>query len=88
MLTFQEFVAELARQLDLSAIAAATPTTDLYEELGLDSLQAYELVYVAEELAGAVSPDPLLGGSGEDPPFEPIATLGDVHDYYQRLYGR
>ena len=50
--------------------------TDLYDELGLDSLSAFRLVLFCETLAGADFPPDTI---------PPIFTVGDAYDYYRHL---
>ena len=73
MLDFQSFCKELSVGLDFSGIDVFEPEMNLFDELGVDSLGAYELLLLTEELAGL-----------EDPPGEvpPLFTLADAFDYY------
>jgi acyl carrier protein len=48
-------------------------TTSLFDELGLDSMNAFELIIITEQLAGLSVPLPDL---------PPIFTLGDAYAYY------
>jgi hypothetical protein len=80
VLTFEQFVSEVFRELEMSDVEERSERTLLVDDLGLDSLKAYEFIYVAEQLAGL---PPLQEGSGgEDPSFNPIESLGDAYTYY------
>lgn len=52
------------------------PTTDLYADWALDSLQAFQLIIVVEAMAGADVPPPEVPA---------LFTLGDAYDYYRSL---
>jgi acyl carrier protein len=54
------------------------PTSDLQEDLALDSLNIVEVVLVTEDLAG---------GPGPAPKIPHIVTLEDVYRYYCALVG-
>jgi acyl carrier protein len=86
VLTFEEFVNEILRELDMDDLEGRSERTLLFDDLGLDSLTAYELIYMAEELAGL---PPLPEGAGGDAPdFQAIETLGDAYAYYRDACAR
>jgi hypothetical protein len=60
--------------------------TGIYEDLGLDSLQGFELIYVTEQLAGLQGTE--TGGAVPDSWLSrdrSIFTLGDAYPYYVEL---
>ena len=70
---FEEYVSRLFEALDIEVRSGYTQDSGLYDDIGLDSLQAFELVIFTEELAGLTMP----------PPFIPmIFTLGDAYTYF------
>lgn len=73
---FQEFVDELRTALTAELPESVTPYHGLYDDLGFDSFQAFELLIVVEGLAENVVPP------AEVPA---LFTLGDVHAYYEEL---
>lgn len=75
-LDFREFVDELRSALTTDLPESVTPYDGLYDDLGFDSFQAFELLIVVEGIAGNVVPP------AEVPE---LYTLGDVHAYYQEL---
>jgi len=79
MLTFDQFADRVISTLNLDAPDDADQIDehlDLYDQLGVDSFQAFQLIVMSEALAGS-----------EIPPLElpDLYTLGDVYDYYRRL---
>lgn len=75
-MTYDEFSAEIARQLDLDGAPEAGAT--LVEDLGLDSLDCFNLVALVEELAGVDDNPPEV-------PYPLLVTMGDVHRYYREI---
>lgn len=73
---FQEFVEDLRTALTAELPESVTPYDGLYDDLGFDSFQGFELLIVVEGLAGNVVPP------AEVPA---LFTLGDVHAYYEEL---
>jgi acyl carrier protein len=73
MLSFREYCERIFRLLDLATPDRIDPETRLFEELALDSLQAFELVVATEQLAGRDVPPPELPA---------IWTIGDAYRYY------
>jgi acyl carrier protein len=75
-LEFDEFVASLvARLAEVLAFnpRELTAASGLYDEVGLDSVDAVEVVLKIEELAGSHEPSIDL---------PQLLTLGDAYDYY------
>jgi acyl carrier protein len=75
-LDFTTFVTRLRSVLDAEIPESVTPYDSLYEELGFDSFQAFELLIVVESLAESLVPP------AEVPE---LYTLGDAHAYYEQL---
>jgi len=75
MLTFEEYAQRLATAFGLAVVS---PPSDagLYDDLGLDSLQAFQLMLFTEGLAGASFPP-------DFPP--PLFTVADAYSYYELL---
>ena len=73
---FERFVERLRELLRAELPQSVTRYDGLYDELGFDSFQAFELLIVVESLAGTVMPPPEL---------PEIYTLGDAYTYYQQL---
>jgi acyl carrier protein len=74
MLSFSEYCERLLEELGIGASHALRPEIGLYDELGLDSLQAFELVLITEQLVELYLPP-------ADMPE--IFTLGDAYSYYR-----
>ena len=72
-LEFEEYVARVTEFLDVPAPTTLDRDSGLYEDLGIDSLQAFELLIITEQLAGL---------SALPPSIPAIYTLGDAYDYY------
>lgn len=51
-------------------------STGLYDDLGLDSFDAFRLMLFSEDIAGLILPP-------EEMP--PLFTVGDAYDYYRAL---
>lgn len=75
-MTFEEFVRRIGVMLRLEISPPATPATGLYDDLGFDSFQAFELLIAIEALADALVPP-------VDVPA--LFTLGDAFAYYVQL---
>jgi len=73
-MTFDEYVDRLFTALHLERTESFERSDDLYETVGLDSLQAFELVLFTEEIAGLSAPPSEI-------PM--IFTLGDAYSYYE-----
>lgn len=72
-LEFAAFSNELACRLQLDPVSAAQRSSNLFDDWGFDSLLAFQMVVVVEEMAELLAPV-------NDLP--PIWTLGDAYDYY------
>lgn len=73
---FDEFIDELRVMLTAELPESVAPYDGLYDELGFDSFQAFELLIVVEAMAETlVAP--------EDVPE--LFTLGDAHAYFEHL---
>jgi len=72
-MTFDAYVAGLFESLDIDWWDNRQPSDELYSEIGLDSMQAFEVVLYSEEMAGL-----------RFPPAEipMIFTLGEAYSYY------
>jgi acyl carrier protein len=71
---FQTFAALLLERLGLAAVGPVQPSTGLFDELGFDSLQAFETLIIIETAAGLDVPPADL---------PEIYTVGDAFDYYR-----
>ena len=76
MMTFEQFLARAAALLRIEWPAGTTRYDNLYEDLGLDSFQVFELLIIVEGLAESMVP-----------PVEvpDLVTLDDAFGYYERL---
>jgi acyl carrier protein len=72
-LPFDAFADLLLTELALPA-SPLSPDTRLVEDLGFDSVLAFELLLVLEDWIGALLPEALLGQ---------LLTVGDVYDVYR-----
>jgi acyl carrier protein len=71
---FADFARLVVEHLDLEHEGPWYPWTGLYDDLGVDSFQAFQLILVLEAAAGLdLGPDEL----------PPIYTLGDAYEYYR-----
>lgn len=76
-MTYEEFAAAVARELDIEEGPPASAT--LVEDLGLDSLGCFNLVLFIDELSGqAATPD-------DEVPYPLIATMGDAYRYLEEM---
>ena len=73
---FDQFVQRLMTLLRIEILEPASPSDNLYDDLGLDSFQAFELMIVVEALAECLVP-PLQ--------VPELYTLADAFGYYQQL---
>ena len=73
VLGFERFAAAVLDELDIEVGFPVAATTDLYDEIGLDSLQAMELLLVVEGWSGRT--DHL-----DDLPV--VFTMGDAYAHY------
>lgn len=65
--------------LDSSKGKEITPSTRLREELGMDSLDEYELIFALEEHLGIIIPE-------NDKYLSTIETFQDIQDYLTKNY--
>ena len=73
---FESFARMLLEQLEVGeGRMSITPRTGLFDDLELDSFQAFELVILIETAAG-------LDRASTDLPI--ILTMGDAYNYYQQ----
>jgi acyl carrier protein len=77
MLDYDAFAARVVELLQLAWDGAVNPYDSLYDELGLDSLQAFELLVIVEALAGAAVPPPEI---------PEIFTMQDAYTYFESLH--
>lgn len=75
-MTFELFVARISAMLRVAIPPGVAPGTGLYDDLGLDSFQAFELLIVIESLAEVTLPPMDL---------PQLFTLGDAFEYYRVL---
>ena len=76
MLTIEMFGERLADMLQVDLVADITPYDGLFDDWGLDSLQAFQMLVAVESMAGATVPPAGL---------PTIFTVGDAYDYYRTL---
>jgi acyl carrier protein len=75
VLAFDQFSERLLRSLRVPLPREGiSPATLIFEDLGLDSIQAFEMILVTEEIAETLIPPAEL---------PPMFTLGDVYAYYR-----
>lgn len=74
LLTFGQFVDRLRVHLRLDLPDTVRRDDSLYEQLGLDSIQAFELMVVTEASAGSVIPPAT---------FPELYSVGDAYAYYK-----
>jgi acyl carrier protein len=71
---FEAFAARLIDALNLHSDSPVRADSGLFDELGVDSFQAFQLLIMIETWAGLLVP----------PPYLPeIFTLGDAYEYFQ-----
>jgi len=73
---FEQFVERLGTLLRVDFPNPPNPYENLYDDLGLDSVKAFEMLIIIESLAECMVP-----------PMElpEIFTLADAHEYYEQL---
>jgi acyl carrier protein len=76
MLDQHDFVSHVIDLLEIERPDVVTPNMGLFDDLGLDSLQAFQLLVVIESLAGVDVPPPELPA---------MYTMQDAYDYYRSL---
>ena len=75
-MTFEEYACHVLSQMEVDLGTTPRPTDDLYSGIGLDSMQAFELILITEEVAGG------RVAAGEVPP---LSTFGDAFNYYRTV---
>ena len=75
-MTYADFTVKVGQLLGILLPDPPAPGTSLYDDLGLDSFQAFELVIVIETLADNLVPPDTV---------PELYTLGDAFGYYQSL---
>jgi len=73
---FNQFVERIAALLRVEIPTPINPYDSLYDDLGLDSVQALELMIVVEALAESLVPPMQM---------PELYTLADAFEYYRRL---
>lgn len=77
--SYNEFVRRVSSLLDVELEYPVNPYDSLYDDWGLDSLQAFQLIIIIESLAGLdIPPDEI--------PL--IYTVQDAFDYYRTIQMR
>jgi acyl carrier protein len=84
VLSFGDFASHILAAMGVEE-GDVTRATELHE-IGLDSLNTFEVIVLAENLAGLVPEDRPTGP--EPSAFRPIFSLGDVYDFYRELMAR
>ncbi len=76
---FTAFAEMVTNRLELVTNVAMEPSTGLFDDLGIDSFQAFQMLIIIETAADLIVP----------PPYLPeMFTLGDAYEYFleaQRL---
>lgn len=73
-MTFAAFARMLVSRLGFDDVQDLQPWTGLFDDVGIDSFQAFEMLIIIETAAGLDVPPPELPH---------ILTLGDAFDYYE-----
>jgi acyl carrier protein len=71
---FDAFAAMLVERLQLEDAGPLSPSTGMFDDLGIDSFQAFEVLIIVETAAGLDVPPPDL---------PEIFTLGDAFAYFR-----
>ncbi len=74
--TFDDFARAVLKAIGVDWTGDVAPSLSLYEELALDSLQAFHLLVVVEELAEVLYPPEVI---------PELFTLGQAYNYYRDL---
>jgi acyl carrier protein len=72
--SFDSFALMLVERLGLECSLPLEPCSGLFDDLGIDSFQVFEIIMIVEMAAGLDVPPPEL---------PEILTLGDAFRYYQ-----
>ena len=70
---FENFAQRVVLRFGIDEPPSLDPWTGIFDDLGLDSLQGFELLIYVEALAGVDVPPPALPD---------VLTLGEAYDYY------
>ena len=76
MLDFDAFTRHVFQLLEIDRPAAPNPYDELYTDIGLDSLQAFELIIIVEATAEVDIPPEVVPD---------LYTLQDAYEYYESL---
>jgi acyl carrier protein len=76
MLAYDEFSSKVAQLLQLEIEQPINPYDGLYDVIGIDSVQAFELLVIVESLANVDVPPAEIPG---------LFTMADVYEYYTGL---
>lgn len=76
LMSSDEFLDRLSVLLGVVPDDSHDPYSNLFDDWGLDSLQAFQMIVITESLAEVVVPPPDL---------PEIYTAGDAYDYYCTL---
>jgi acyl carrier protein len=78
MKSIHDFAGQLIQLLELDPrICATSDDTQLFDQWGLDSLQAFQLVVAIESMAGALVPPPIV---------PEMYTVGEAYRYFLSLF--
>ena len=72
-LTIDDLVSKLGELTSFDMPQGVNPYDSLLDDLGIDSIQVYELIVLVEVLAGCDVPPPAI---------PEVRTLADAYDYY------
>ncbi len=72
----EEFCAHIVAELELYPATTIDPHDDLFETVGIDSFEAFQVLIIAESLAGVSAPSSSV---------PEIHRLQDAYDYYVML---
>lgn len=74
--TVEAFGLRVALLLDIEPPVRISPYDGLFDDWGLDSLQAFQLIIIIEGIAEVAVPPPSI---------PEIFTVGDAYEYYRSL---
>jgi acyl carrier protein len=74
--TTEAFASALAEVLRIDHGGRLGPEVDLFDDWGIDSLQAFEMLIVIEAMSGALFPPAEIPA---------VFTIGDAFGYYEGL---
>lgn len=76
MLTIEQFIGRLESDFGRDTLKDVRPDDGLYDDLGLDSFDAFRLILFVEALASADFPPDVV---------PPMYRVADAYDYYRAL---